>query len=618
MSLLRAGGNGNDALRGKSVARSRGSSTRRDRSNARGSSDNRDTAGSGSGSLLRVGGNGDSGLGGQGVARSGAGGRAVVGAVTAGDDRGGGGSSAARHGDVGRSREAGGRARARAGTTDDQNAVEVNTSQPAEQGQTDVDINVNVSSTTKDGGKLSTGVKGEREKALTTGEDSENTTQDGRQELVDSVENERQQVANQTTAANVNAHVNVNTDREVEQNNRLELNTESAVRSRDPLSKSVTGARAERVGGLAVGNGLESSLNIRLKLATKLRLDESSETSLGAAGQHTLLVNAGTDVSTNGDGSQTTRGNVANRNNTLSGLALDPGQNSGLEGSFQGALGAVEPTLESGLDIRGHAVDKTTTSSQVQTSLDVASKSRATGSLQEGRELVLQRRVEDDLGLNVGGTEDTVEGDEKTTLGGDVSGRRAQDGQTSGDVDRQQAIVAARTPVEQGRAQLSIDVSTSVRAQPSGQLLAGLGVNGTSLNTHGTSLEGSGSVCVDAVEQVGRALAATTEEATKETTQVDVQVNVKVDAETSTAVHDLVGRVGEGCARQPGEHEHVGTHFACGEKRRFRAKSVNRFVWLCLCAFSERVSDPNGIQKGILSRKKERKKADDCKQPKVI
>ena len=347
----------------------------------------------------------------------------------------------------------------------------------------------------------------------------------------------------------------------------------------------MTGARAERVGGLAVGNGLESGLNIRLKLATKLRFDESSETSLGAAGQHTLLVNAGTDVSTNGDGSQTTRGNVANGNNTLSGLALDPGQNSGLQGSFQGALGAVEPSLESGLDIRGHAVDKTATSSQVQTSLDVASKSRATGSLQEGRELVLQRRVEDNLGLNVGGAEDTVEGDEKTTLGGDVSGRRAQDGQTSGDVDRQQAIVAARTPVEQGRAQLSIDVSTSVRAQPRGQLLAGLGVNGTSLNTHGTSLEGSGSVCVDAVEKVGRALAATTKEATKETTQVNVQVDVKVDAETSTAVHDLVGRVGEGCARQPGEHEHVGTHFACGEKTKVSSEicqSIRMVMFVCV------------------------------------
>ena len=370
----------------------------------------------------------------------------------------------------------------------------------------------------------------------------------------------------------------------------------------------MTGASAESVGRLAVGNGLESSLDIGLKLATKLRLEESSESCLGAAGQHALLINAATDVSTNGDSGQTTRGNVANRNNALSGLTLEPGKNGGLHGRLQVALGAVEPSLESGLDIRGHAVDKTATSSQVQTSLDVAGNSRPTGSLQEGRELVLQGRVEDDLGGNVGGAEDAVESDEKTTLGGDVSTRRAQDGQTGGDVDRQQTIVAASTPVEQRRAQLRIEVSTIIRAQPRGQLLAGLGVNGTSLNTHGTSLEGSGSVCVDAVEEVGGALATTAEEATKKTTQVDVQVDINIKAKASTAVHDLVGRVGEGCARQPGEHKHVRTHFACGENEGFeRTPSIDSYCYLCVRLRSECLSQKRDQKVFYQERRKERK-----------
>ena len=123
---------------------------------------------------------------------------------------------------------------------------------------------------------------------------------------------------------------------------------------------------------------------------------------------------------------------------------------------------------------------------------------------------------------------------------------------------------------------------------------------------------------MDAVEEVGGALATTAEEATKKTTQVDVQVDINIKAKASTAVHDLVGRVGEGCARQPGEHKHVRTHFACGENEGFeRTPSIDSYCYLCVRLRSECLSQKKG-SKGILSRKKERTKADDCKQPKVV
>ena len=226
-----------------------------------------------------------------------------------------------------------------------------------------------------------------------------------------------------------------------------------------------------------------------------------------------------------------------------------------------GLASATAEALESGLDFGGQTGDQTTTGSQVHTGLDVLGEAGSASTLEEGLERLLELVGQDNvLASGFGSTEDTLEGNQETALGGDVSALGRQNRQTSRNVNVQKAVVTTGTPVQKGRTETRVEVTT-VTAQPASELLACGGVNGTSLNTHRTSLEGSGGVCADARENVGRALATTTtEEAGDETAQVEVHVDINVETK-SPAVHGLVGREGESGARQTGEHENVvGTH----------------------------------------------------------
>ena len=387
--------------------------------------------------------------------------------------------------DVGASGEASGgaRARARARATNDNSTVKVDTGEEAEQGQTDVGVNVDASGTAKNSGELSTSVNRKREQTLTAGNDRQNTTQDSREELVDSLQDKRQETTDESTAE-VDAHINLNTDGKPEQGNRLELDTKAAVFLRDPLGESVTSLRAKRLGGLAVRHSAEGGLDIVFKASSKVTLEEGTNASLGAATQETVRVNTGTNISTNGDGDKTTGGDVAERDNTVTGLALQPS----LEGARQvtaqaGVATTVEESLESALDITRQAGDETTTTSEVETSLGLGREGGFAGFLKEGVQGLLERRAKNNLSTNVGGTEDTVEGNDETTLSGKVSGRRAQNRQTSRNIDAQEAVVTTCSPVEQRRTQANIDVDTVATAQPGGKLLTSRGVDGTSLNT---------------------------------------------------------------------------------------------------------------------------------------
>lgn len=517
----------------------------------------------------------------------------MVGAVTAGS-RGGGGSLAAGNSCGGR------RTRARAAADDDV-AVEVNTGQPSEEGQADVGVNVDTSSTTENGSKLSTCLKREREQAVTTCKDGEDTTQDGRQELVDGLKNERQEVANQATTANVDAHINVNTDGEPEENNRLKLDTKRAVRAGDPLNKTVTGLGAESAGRLAIGDSLESSLDVRVELGAEVTLEEGSERRLSAGRKDTLLVDAGTNVSTNGDGGQATSGHLAQRDEAVARLALNPREESGHQVTGERDVRAVEESLQSAHDVGLKTADETTTSGEVQGRLDLLGETGATVALQELLEGVLQRGAENKLTPNVGGAQDTVEGDDETTLGGDVSGRRAQDRETSGDIDFEKTVITASGPAKQGLAERLLEVRAVVTAQPRSQLLASVGLAGTSLETHRSSLKSRGRIGLHAVEQFRGALAAgaTTKEAGDETTEVEVNVDVNADVE-ATAVHGHIGRVGEGCARQPGEHKKVvRTHYARSKTKVSPESSQS------MRRASERASIPK-IGKRYSSKRKER------------
>ena len=312
-----------------------------------------------------------------------------------------------------------------------------------------------------------------------------------------------------------------------------------------------------------MGHSLESLLDIRLKTRGNVTREEAGNTSLGALTEETVRVNTGKNVFTNRDGGKTTRGDLAERDKAVRAPALQPSLESTGQFTGQTALTATtEEGLESALDFTRQTGDKTATTSEVQRRLDLGSKTGLAGSLEERVQGVLELRGKDLLATNVGGAQDTLEGNDETTLTSNTGGRRAQNRETARNIAGQKTVITTSSPVEEGLAEVTFEVTTVLTTQKRGELLTSSGANRTSLNTQCSTLESGSTLRADATENVGGALGTTTEETREKTAQVEAQVDINVEAKAA-AVGSAVGRVGESTARQTGEHKKVvGTHSA--------------------------------------------------------
>jgi hypothetical protein len=243
---------------------------------------------------------------------------------------------------------------------------------------------------------------------------------------------------------------------------------------------------------------LQGNEDIGVNVNGELRVQESGEGGLGVDGESTGLLNVSTDRGTNGDGRQSGVGDSTDLDEAADVGAVAPAEDGGLEGSLESTLGGVQPSNEGSLDISVQAGDDATGSTNAETGLDVGTKAKVSVNIQESRKRSLSRGAQNESRGELGGREDTINGNIDGLLGSDVGTGRDVDRQGSNNLGIQGSRAGALTPSKQGSLQGSGNVGLA--SQPHLQLSTSIGVNNASSASQSTSLQSSSAVSAQASE----------------------------------------------------------------------------------------------------------------------
>lgn len=426
------------------------------------------------------------------------------------------------------------------------------------------DTNVDGGAATKEGSKLSTGLPGESDEALASGEQTKGNTDVKAEGSSGGLGHETGDV-NQGAADKLNGNLGVGSDRQPQQNKGLQLSTEGAVGAGEPDGKGSADLNIEGSSELATGANTKSGLDVGRKTETKLSLKESLEGVLAADGQGTMLRDGDTNGSTNRDGSQRGLGNGADKSQTgveadinLS-LNIEPDKDGSLQLGAESALGTLDPGEEFGLDVGRHTGDETASSAGVETGLDV--NAEVGSGVEESLQLSLEANVEDQGTLQDAGLVDTVNGDIDLVLGGNVGADGDVESEAGENIGVQDQVGLALTPGKERKLQVTGDVSLGLEVQPLLQLQAGVVSDDSGFATQSTTLKGSSGVSADTGKQLSADVDIGAQDSVDDATNVDGGTNVNTDTNGEVAAVDsTVGGQGESRSRQGGEQDDGGTH----------------------------------------------------------
>ena len=428
--------------------------------------------------------------------------------------------------------------------------------EPLNDDDLDADANVDAGAATKEGSKLSASLPGQNRQALTASEEAKSTTEVNAESSDNGLAQEAGDVDEEATDE-VKGSLGGSGERQPEQDNGLQLNTQTTLGAGQPDSEVSADIDIEGGSELATGAGLKALLNVNIQVDRDVGLEESTNGSLGAGGQSTALLDGSANGGTNGDSAQSISGEVAGSNEAAVGLAVDPGENGSLEVDVQRAVLAVQPGEKAGLDVGVQAAHETASSASLQTSLDVNVKTN--GGVEEASKGSLEVATEDEGGLEVRSREDTVNGNVDGFLGGDLGAAGDVDSQCGQDIALESGGRTV-TPGVKLLEQSALDVDLG--GQPGLQLLTGRSVNDAGLAAKSTTLKSGSTVGTEAGEEGSGAVDINTQDGIEETTNVDHSraENIRTKTEGAAVDGQIVGRVGEGRAHQAGEQEEGGTH----------------------------------------------------------
>ena len=189
--------------------------------------------------------------------------------------------------------------------------------------------------------------------------------------------------------------------------------------------------------------------------------------------------------------------------NIATNVALDPGEDGLLKFSGQGALAAVQPSLQGVDDLNVKVADNTTSGTEFKTRPDLPVN--LTKNLNGGLESRLSSGGENTNGLR-SQRENTVHGHEEAVLSSNADSLGKKEAELS-KVSDIELLDITLTPRQQFLLERSLEVGTRAVLKPGSKLLAVLEVNGASLATKSTTAESCSSLGADATKDVCRGLA---------------------------------------------------------------------------------------------------------------
>lgn len=282
------------------------------------------------------------------------------------------------------------------------------------------------------------------------------TTEDGTEGTLDESHN----VVEEATAE-ADARVGADTERQPEPDDGLELRAERALGAREPLGESSTRFQAERGREFTLGASFEVALDTTFETGTDVRFEERTERRFAACGQETGVRDEAQKGSTSGDGAHGTARQRTHGNASGLDLAGQPGLQSGPQLHAQGALLAVEPALETGVDAWGQAGGDTSTSAQAQTSGNVTADVSSRPTREEARERRTGMGAENRKTLENSSVADTFGADDEAALGGDLGASREVYSETGADVAGQDCRSTTIAPIQERCLQSNVNGSAA-------------------------------------------------------------------------------------------------------------------------------------------------------------
>lgn len=292
--------------------------------------------------------------------------------------------------------------------------------EPSDEDNFNVGIDFDAGGTTKNSSQLGTSVKRQGGHALAGDQDRNNATENRAESCLESASNEGGKIAKET-CGHADGDIGLESERKPEENNSLELSAERAAGAGEPGDESGTNFNIKGNGGTALGAGLEGGLNVGVETGGNAGFEEGGERSLSAGGEDASLLNQGDDGSTGRDRCQTIAGQRPNGDDVGTNLTLQPSQHGNLQRSGQGAFGTGEPGFQGGLHIGGEVDEDTAASTKAETSPNLGIESSLNRRREECGQRSLGGSAQDNICGDLGGGEDTLNGNKKVALGGDVS-----------------------------------------------------------------------------------------------------------------------------------------------------------------------------------------------------